>query len=401
MGIQFFQNLSARKDKVLSSLNFEAAQQVNRFHRSFPMYEATPLRDLKELAVYLGLGSVLVKDESYRFGLNAFKVLGASYAIGSLLAESMRMHVTELDYNLLVSDELREKVGPMLFVSATDGNHGRGVAWAAKQLRQEAIIFMPKGSAQERIWRIEQEGAKVIVTDGNYDEAVRIAHHYADEHQGVLIQDTSWEGYEEIPLAIMQGYMTMAYEAYLQMDGGIPSHIFLQVGVGSFATAIMSFFSSVYGKKGPKIVLVEPEAAACVYNTMKINDGKIHPIRGEMKTIMAGLACGEPVSIGMDMIRAYGDFFVSCPDETAALGMRILSSPQGEDERILSGESGAVGIGLCYELMKNEELKVWRERLGLSSDSKVLFFSTEGVTDRENYRKIIWEGAFPRTSSGV
>ncbi|MBN2223029.1 MAG: diaminopropionate ammonia-lyase, partial [Vallitaleaceae bacterium] len=362
-------HITSQMTSNLSPLSYEVAERVNAFHCSFPMYEVTPLCELKDLASYLGLENIYVKDESFRFGLNAFKVLGASYAIASLLAQKVAMNMEDLSYERLISKEMKNQIGPMFFVSATDGNHGRGVAWAAKQLGQEAMIFMPKGSAKERVEKIRFEGAKVEVTEGNYDESVRIAHQYAMDQGGILIQDTSWEGYEKVPLAIIQGYMTMAYEVLQQLDGVRPSHVFLQAGVGSFATAMTGFFVNVYGENRPKIIIVEPKEAACIYKTMEKKDGKIHRVEGEMKTIMAGLACGEPVSIGIDILRDYVDYFVSCPDYTAAQGMRVLSSPAGKDERIISGESGAVGVGLCYEIMTNERLQEWKEKLELDAHS--------------------------------
>jgi diaminopropionate ammonia-lyase len=284
----------------------------------------------------------------------------------------------------------------MTFISATDGNHGRGVAWTVNELKQSSVIYMPKGSSLERLDNIRKAGAKAEITEYNYDDAVRLANRHAEENGWVLVQDTSWEGYEQIPTRIMQGYMTMAYEAYVQMDGRIPTHIFLQAGVGSFASAITGFFASVYGEQQPIITIVEPNEAACIFKTIKANDGEIHPVTGDMNTIMAGLACGEPVTVGIDILRNYCDNFVSCPDYAAAQGMRVLSSPIGGDERIISGESGAAGFGLFYEVMTSDTLSEWKEKLKIDENSVVLFFSTEGDTDKENYSRIVWDGLYKR-----
>lgn len=380
----------------LEYLNLSNAKKVNRFHQSFPKYEETPLRELKNLATKLGVENIMVKDESYRFGLNAFKVLGGSYAIGSYIADKLHKDIDELPYETMISDEVREKLGDITFISATDGNHGRGVAWTVNELKQSSVIYMPKGSAKERLDNIRACGAKADITDLNYDDAVRLANKHANENGWVLVQDTSWEGYEEIPIHIMQGYMTMAYETYLQLKDKKPTHIFLQAGVGSFASAITGFFASVYGEEQPIITIVEPDQAACIYKTMKANDGKIHPVTGDMNTIMAGLACGEPVTVGIDILRSYCDNYVACPDYVAAQGMRVLSSPEKGDERIISGESGAAGVGLFYEVMTNESLKEWKEKLKIDENSVLLFFSTEGDTDKENYKKIVWDGQYPR-----
>jgi diaminopropionate ammonia-lyase len=311
------QRESANKPSV-EHLGLEVAQKVNRFHKSFPIYEPTPLRELENLASKLGVKNIMVKDESYRFGLNAFKVLGGSYAIGSYIAEKMDMDIDDLPYDKMISDEVRSKIGDITFISATDGNHGRGVAWTVNELKQKSVIYMPKGSAKERLDNIRAAGADAEITDLNYDDAVRLANSHANENGWVLVQDTSWDGYEDIPTHIMQGYTTMAYEAYTQMAEQKPTHIFLQAGVGSFASGATGFFASVYGENQPIITIVEPNEAACIFKTMQANDGKIHPVTGDMNTIMAGLACGEPVTVGIDILRNYSDNYVSCPDYVAA-----------------------------------------------------------------------------------
>lgn len=397
MSFKTIQQSRVGKEKPsVEYLNLEVAKKVNRFHRSFPKYEETPLRKLSHLASELGVKNIMVKDESFRFGLNAFKVLGGSYAIGSYIASKLEMDIDELPYETMISEEVRNKLGDITFISATDGNHGRGVAWTVNELKQSSVIYMPKGSAKERLENIRACGAKADITDLNYDDAVRLASKHADEFGWVLVQDTSWEGYEEIPIHIMQGYMTMAYEVYQQLGDTKPTHIFLQAGVGSFASAVTGFFASIYGEEQPIITIVEPNEAACIYKTMKANDGEIHPVTGDMNTIMAGLACGEPVTVGIDILRNYCDNYVSCPDYAAAQGMRVLSSPMKEDARIISGESGAAGFGFVYEVLTNKALADWKKKLKIDENSILLFFSTEGDTDQENYKKIVWDGRYHR-----
>lgn len=378
----------------LSFMSLENAKKVQSFHASFPMYRETPLTELKETAKALGLGTIYMKDESYRFGLNAFKVLGGSYAIGSYLAEKLGKTIEEMPYEELVSDRTKKELGDITFVTATDGNHGRGVAWTANKLRQNAVVYMPKGSARERLQNILAEGADASITDLNYDEAVRLANRQAEEKGWVMVQDTAWEGYEDIPEWIMQGYGTMGYEAYTQLPEK-PTHIFLQAGVGSMAGAVTGFFASIYGEERPVITIVEPNKADCVYRTAEAADGKLHFVTGEMNTIMAGLACGEPCSIGWNVLRDYADNFISCPDYMAAQGMRILASPVKGDQQIISGESGAAAFGCVTEIMRDPKYGDIREKLGLNENSRVLFFSTEGDTDKENYRSIVWDGAYP------
>lgn len=382
----------------LGFLNIDTAKEVKSFHQSFPVYTETPLRHMRNLAKELGLGAIYVKDESYRFGLNAFKVLGGSFAIGNYLAKKLNSSISEMPYEKLISEKVRKELGDMVFVTATDGNHGRGVAWTANQLKQHSVVYMPKGSSKERLDNIIAEGAEASIINSNYDEAVRLANSMAEEKGWVMVQDTAWDGYEDIPKWIIQGYSTMGYEAYEQLKSfgeEKPTHIFLQAGVGSMAASITGLFSAIYGEDRPITTIVEPNKADCIYKTAEANDGEIHFVTGDMDTIMAGLACGEPCSIGWNILKDYADNFISCPDYTAAEGMRILGNPPKGDERVISGESGAAAFGCVAEIMTNNNLAWMREKLKLDENSKVLFFSTEGDTDKENYRDIVWNGKYP------
>ena len=377
----------------LENYSLKQAEAVREFHRSFPMYAPTPLAQLPETAKALGIDKIYVKDESHRFGLNAFKVLGGSYAIGTYLAGKLGKPLSETGCRVLTSPETRETLGDITFITATDGNHGRGVAWTAHTLGQRSVVHMPKGSAEERLNNIRLAGAQADIIDGNYDDAVRLSRKEAAEKGWVIVQDTSWPGYEEIPARIMQGYCTMALEAYEQLPQK-PTHIFLQAGVGSMAAAIAAFFASVYGEERPRIILVEPNNADCFYRTAKADDGKLHIVTGDMQTIMAGLACGEPCHLAWEILKDCADFFLAFPDWAAAKGMRILGNPLGADTRVISGESGASGFGCCAAILTEPELAPLKQELGLTETSRVLFFSTEGATDRENYRRIVWDGAF-------
>lgn len=369
--------------------------KVMEFHRSFAGYRPTPLRKLDCLANSLGLAGVYVKDESYRFGLNAFKVLGGSYAIGRYLANRLGMDVADLSFDKLNSPDIRKKLGEVTFVTATDGNHGRGVAWAAAHLGQKSVVYMPKGSSEERLKNIQREGAEASITDLNYDDAVRLAAEQAQKHGWVVIQDTAWEGYCDIPLWIMQGYATMAMEACQQMleyTAESPTHVFLQAGVGSLAAAVQAVLVNTYPDAPPKVVIVEPNAADCIYKSFEANDGQPKFVGGDMSTIMAGLACGEPNIIGWEILRNHSHMGISCPDWVAARGMRILGNPLGDDVRVISGESGAVTTGIVSLLMTNPALADVRKELDMDASSRVLVFSTEGDTDPQKYRSIVWDG---------
>ena len=379
----------------LTFLSADTVKKVRAFHKSFPMYRETPLAQLPETAKEMGLDKIYVKDESYRFGLNAFKVLGGSFAIGNYLARKLNKSIDEVSFSMLLDPEVKKQLGDLTFVTATDGNHGRGVAWTAHQLGMKSVVYMPKGSAEERLENIRAAGADASITDLNYDDAVRLANRQAEEKGWIVVQDTAWEGYEEIPTWIMQGYGTMGLEAFEQLPEK-PTHIFLQAGVGSMAGAMAGLLSDIYGEDRPIIVIVEPNKADCLFRTAEANDGTLHIVTGNMDTIMAGLACGEPCSIGWNVLKNYADFFISCPEYVAANGMRILGNPLGKDDRVISGESGAAAFGAVAEIMKNPELANMKEALGLDENSRVLCFSTEGDTDKENYKAIVWEGKYSR-----
>lgn len=379
-------------------LNFLSKDEITKtknFHSSFPQYKETPLVALDNLGDFIGVKGLYVKDESYRFGLNAFKVLGGSFAMAKYLAQKLKKDISELPYEKLISNEVREELGDITFVTATDGNHGRGVAWTANRLKQKSVVYMPKGSSLTRLENIRKEGAEASITDMNYDEAVRLAAKYADEHNGVVIQDTAWEGYEDIPAWIMQGYGTMALEALNQLkEYGVerPTHIFVQAGVGSLAGAIQGFFASVFKDNCPITTIVEASEAACLYKSAIADDGDLRVVDGDMPTIMAGLACGEANIIGWDILKNHSSIFVSAPDWVSANGMRILGNSMKGDKRVTSGESGAVTLGLVYEIMTNPIYKELKEKLKLDENSNVLLFSTEGDTDPDKYREIVWKG---------
>lgn len=383
-------------DENLKVMSLEEVKKARAFHESFPQYTVTPLTKLDKMADMLGLGEVYIKDESYRFGLNAFKVLGGSFAMARYIAKQTGKDVSELPYNVLTSDALKEEFGQATFFTATDGNHGRGVAWAANKLGQKAVVLMPKGTTQTRLNNILAEGATATIEEYNYDECVRMANDMAMKTEnGIMVQDTAWDGYEEIPAWIMQGYGTMAMEAYDQLqDYGCerPTHVFIQAGVGSLAGAVQGYFANRYPENPPKVDVVEAEAAACLYKGASVGDGSIQIVDGDMVTIMAGLACGEPNTISWDILKNHVDTFISTPDWVAAKGMRMLAAPIKGDKPVTSGESGAAPFGTLACIMMMDEYKELREHLGLDENSKVLLFSTEGNTDPERYESIVWDG---------
>lgn len=368
------------------------------FHRQIPGFKMSPLKSLSNLADMLGLGGIWVKDESARLALNSFKVLGGSFAVYNFVRQRLGMEHLELPFTELTSDETRRKLGTITFAAATDGNHGRGVAWAARALGHKSIIYVHKYTSQARIRAIESNGAEVRVVDGTYDDAVRQVEADAREQGWQVISDTSWEGYEDIPRWVMQGYTTMLAEAQEQLAAqGItrPTHVFVQAGVGALAASVIGYYAQLFGANRPISAVVEPLAAACCYNSAQAADGQPHSFPGDLNTMMAGLACGDPSPIAWDILWDCADVFMACPEYVAAKGMRVYGVPLAGDPFIVSGESGAVTLGALMFIMERDELRDLREALQLDRSSHVLLINSEGNTDPNHFRRVVWDGAEP------
>ena len=374
------------------------ARRTRELHRQILGSRMSPLKGLDNLSTLLGLGGIWVKDESQRLNLNSFKVLGGSFAIYSYLKKRLGYENQDIPFSVLTSPETKEKITDLTFAAATDGNHGRGIAWAAGKLGCPAVIYVHKDTTRARIQAIESYGARVVVVDGTYDEAVEKASSDAKENGWQIIEDTSWEGYEEIPIWVMQGYTTMFAEVQEQLSaqGFIkPTHIFVQAGVGSLAGSIIGFYRGLFGSEAPISIVTEPTRAACIYESARIGDGKPHPFGGDLNTIMAGLSCGEPNPIAWNILRDCADYFITCPDYVAAKGMRVYGVPLDGDPFIVSGESGAVTLGALMFIMQSPECRELKEMLGLGPQSQVLLINTEGNTDPFHFRQVVWEGSDP------
>ncbi|ONK23752.1 diaminopropionate ammonia-lyase [Bacillus sp. VT-16-64] len=391
-----------RKNEVveqdLKDFHAEQVRHIHEFQKTHPAYTYTPLYELPNLASYLNVSMIQVKDESQRFGLNAFKVLGGIYAIAKYIANQLGEPVEHLSFEKLKHPSVKERLGDVTFISATDGNHGRGVAWAARELGFKSVIYMPKGSSLQRLEAIRNEGAVADILEGNYDDTVRTCARLAEKNGWVMVQDTAWEGYEEIPLWIMQGYSAMAYEMieqWKQTSKQPPTHLFLQAGVGSFAAGIAGYFLHVYGENAPKMIIVEPDQADCYYQSLSTTEGRREIVGGDMATEMAGLACGEPNTEAFKLLKAYSTGALSCHDTIAAIGMRVYGNPLKGDPAIISGESGSVTLGVVYYLRKFMRDSPVTADLELDENARILVINTEGDTDEENYRKIVWDGFLP------
>lgn len=374
------------------------ARLARSFHRQIPGYHMSPLKSLSNLAAMLGLGSIWVKDESQRMALTSFKILGGSYAIYRVVKEMLGMEDQEIPFAELTSPKIRAKLGDLTFAAATDGNHGRGVAWAANAMNLRSVIYVHKFTSQARIDAIARYGADVRVVDGTYDDAVRQASIDAEANGWQIISDTSWEGYQDVPRWVMQGYSTMFDEAQEQFAGqGIvkPTHLFVQAGVGALAASSIGFYHQLFGLRDPMMVVVEPDKAACLYESAQTPDGQPTTFGGDLDTIMAGLACGDPSPLAWSVLRDCTDFFLSCPDYVAAKGMRVYGVPLKDDPFVVSGESGSVSLGALMFIMERPELADLREKLGLDNNSHVLLINSEGNTDPNHFRRIVWDGADP------
>ena len=374
-------------------LTAEATNPVLHLHQSVSEYSVTPLVSLKEKAAQLGVKGIYVKDESPRFGLNAFKGLGGIYAITRVICEKLGLDICTVRFEDLMEPELNQQIRKMIFATTTDGNHGKGVAWAAGLLGCQAHVFMPKGTVEVRAQAIRDAGkAEVTITDLNYDDCVCMTKELGAKNGWTLIQDTSWKGYEDIPTWIIQGYSTMVREAIDQLRAcgeTAPTHVFVQAGVGALAGSVTGYVANEFDGNRPIVSIVEPTEVACIYESAEASDGLPHAATGNGETIMAGLNCGEPCTVAWPILRDFASYYLACPDYVAAEGMRQLANPEGSDERIVSGESGASAPGAAFMILERPEYADLRREMQLNENAVILLFNTEGDTDPENYRAIL------------
>ncbi len=358
-------------NKIVENATFAILKKSNAlvFHSSLPTYQPTPLIHLPNLSNKYNVGNIYIKEESSRFGLNAFKGLGASYAIYEILKK--KPHITT-------------------FCTATDGNHGRAVAWAAKFFNKESVVFVPKDTTNQRIEAIKKEGAKVEQVKGNYDETCVHAEKISKINGWELVQDTAWENYEEIPAQIMAGYLTLFKEMEDSLHTPYQAKIdivFLQAGVGSFAGAGIFYYLEKYAANRPKIVIVEPKEADAILSSFK--KGEIITSKGNGKTIMAGLNCGTPSLGAWDFIKNGTDVSIKIDDIYSMQAIRDLYYPNGSDEKIISGESGVGGFAGFIAIIKADEFLSLQKVLNINPNTNILFISTEGATDIAMFNKII------------
>ena len=371
-GFDFFRNPAAGRLPEAVGKLADGAAEATAVISAWPGYAATPLLSLDALAGELGLAGLFYKDEAGRFGLGSFKALGGAYAVDRVLQAAMASDGPSLASEVTVA-------------CATAGNHGRSVAWGARLFGCRAVIFVHRGVGQDRADAIAAYGAEIVRVDGDYDDSVREAARRAAAEGWTVVSDTSYPGYTEIPLHVMQGYTLLLREVEADLPAvRMPTHLFVQGGVGGLAAAMAGYLAARFGEKRPVVVVVEPEDAACLLASARA--GELCVAEGGLDSVMLGMACGEPSLIAWDILKVAADGFVTIPDAAAIAAMRTLNDLTIDGQAIRAGECAGAGLAALRWAMGQPAVK---DALGLDAASRVLLIGTEGVTDPAAYRRIM------------
>jgi diaminopropionate ammonia-lyase len=366
------------------TLGIAAAREVERFLGHRDNHAETPLHSLPGLAAQLGLASLHIKDEGQRLGLGSFKALGGSYAVIRLvLEEASRRLGRTVDVGELHDAAVKAIAATMTFACATDGNHGRSVAQGAALVGARSVIFVHGGVSDRRVAAIARFGAEMVRVEGTYDDSVIEAARVANEKGWTIVSDTSWPGYERIPLLVMQGYTAIVHEALRQLADP-PTHVFVQAGVGGVAAAIAGYLALALGDNRPRFVVVEPARAACLFETAKA--GHLVKIAHGEPTVMAMLECYEPSRVAWRVLARAADAFMTVDEGDAVAAMNRLARPAGGDPVIVGGESGVAGLAGLTRAATIPELGA---KLALDRSSRVLVINTEGATDPVRYAELV------------
>ena len=389
-GFRVFANPRAAHDAPYAAdgraaiLSLAALACAKREIMAWPGYKPTPLHLLPKLAARVGIDAILYKDEAERFGLGSFKALGGAYAVFKLLRKSIREQKNATASSLdLTSGRYADLTSRITVTCATDGNHGRSVAWGAHTFGCRCVIYIPETVSVGRCQAIAAYGAEIRRFTGTYDDGVRRAAVDAAAQGWMVVSDTAYEGYTDVPRDVMQGYSLMVEEA-LRQTSAVPSHVFVQGGVGGLAAGVCSYLWERYGAARPYFVIVEPEKADCFYRSAVA--GRPTPAEGALDTIMAGLACGEVSPLAWRILETGADAFMTIDDEAAVDCMRLLAAGRFGDDPVVAGESAVAGLAGLLVASADADA---RARLDLHPDSRVLVFGTEGATDPEVYRSIV------------
>ncbi|HSK08087.1 MAG TPA: diaminopropionate ammonia-lyase [Vicinamibacterales bacterium] len=342
-----------------------AAAQAGRLLSRLPRHAPTPLLSLAALARTLGVAALHLKDESGRHGLGSFKALGGGHAVLRLVAG------------------VAGSGTGITMACATDGNHGRSVAAATAAVGARAVIFVHHGVSAARVAAITGLGAEIVRVRGTYDDAVAEASRQASANGWVLVSDTSWPGYERIPRLVMQGYTVLVREALAALSEP-PTHVFVQAGVGGFAAAVAGHLGLALGLQRPKVIVVEPARAACLFASALA--GRAVKIAPGEPTVMAMLECYEPSMVAWQVLSRAADAFMTVGEDGAVAAMRRLARPAGRDPAVVAGESGGAGLAGLLRVASDAAV---RAAIRLDAESRVLLVNTEGATDPERYQRLV------------
>lgn len=388
------------EDGRMEILSLDALTRARSEISSWPGYRRTELRSLGGLAAAVGVHAILYKDEGPRFGLGSFKALGGAYAVASFLQSAVAAKTgTRPSTAALASGDLDAVTSTVTVTCATDGNHGRSVAWGARTFGCRCVIYVHATVSQGRRDAIAAYGAEVREVPGTYDDAVRRAAEDAEANGWQVVSDTSYEGYTDIPRAVMQGYGLIMDEVFEQLPKGtFPSHVFVQGGVGGLAAGLCSYLWEAFGKDGPAFYVAEPDKARCLL--LSAEAGRPTADRGALDTIMAGLACGEVSLLAWSVLDQGADGFISITDEAAAETMRLLADGRFGDAPVVAGESAVAGLAAFLAVAGEPSAG---GGVALDADSVVLVIGTEGATDPAVYADIVGrpaESVLPGWASG-
>jgi diaminopropionate ammonia-lyase len=389
--IAHYHNLNATTQQdygeaMRAVINSADCRLADKVIASWEGYSPSPLHNLDGLAKVIGVRSIFYKDEGARFGLGSFKALGGAYAVLHLLAQEIKKRTGEdVDLSDLRDGKYAEQVNTITVMTATDGNHGRSVAWGAKYCGCPCKIYMHAGVSAGRAKAVEDLGAEVVWVNGNYDASVHQAAHDADKNGWFVVSDTSYKGYTEIPARVMAGYTVMAGEAITQLNmmDEYPTHIFVQGGVGGLAAAVCARFWLDQGQTRPKFIIVEPDRADCLFQSAIA--GEETAVDVVQETIMAGLSCGEVSALAWIVLETGCDDFMTISDDLVAPVMTLLGQAEFGDTAITAGESAVAGLAGLLAACANPALA---QNLGIDGKSKILVFGSEGATDPEIYQRL-------------
>lgn len=388
--LSHFSNPAASRENVYSAaqrdvISVARADEAIADIKTWPAYAETPLHGLNAMAAAIGVESVWYKDESQRFGLKSFKALGGAYAVARQLQNVLEDRLGKRpSISDLLGGHLKDELAEIVVSCATDGNHGRSVAWGSQMFGCRCIIYIHRDVSEGRKQAMEAFDAEVIRITGNYDESVRQADSDAKANGRIIVSDTSYEGYMEIPKDVALGYTVMLSEIVEQLNGDVPTHVFVQGGVGGLASAVAGYFWDLWGERRPRFIIVEPEQANCLQLSAKAGEPVV--VDGDLDTLMAGLACGEVSALGWEILSNGADDFMTLSEEAVAETMRLLAKGFETDPAIEAGESAVPGLATAIIARQQADMAA---ALGLDAQSKVLVIGTEGATDPELYQQLV------------